>query len=58
MHSRSLIPAIVLILIGAFLLLQKQGLVPDIGPLFRDWWPALLIIAGVLLLVRRSRRGG
>ena len=47
--------AILLIVAGCFLLLQKQGLVPDIGPLFRAWWPVLLIVAGVTILVRRRR---
>ena len=46
--------AILLIVIGAFFLLEKRGLVPDFGPLFRAWWPALLIIAGVVMLVRRK----
>ena len=58
MRSSSSIFAIALILVGAYLLLQKQRLLPDIGPLFHDWWPALLVIAGVAMLVRRSRRGG
>jgi hypothetical protein len=53
--SGSKICAILLIVIGAFLLAQKQGLVPDLGPLIRGWWPLLLIVAGVLILVRRRR---
>jgi len=53
--SGSKICAILLIVIGAFLLAQKQGLVPDLGPLIRSWWPLLLIAAGVLILVRRRR---
>jgi hypothetical protein len=53
--SGSKICAILLIVIGAFLLAQKQGLVPDLGPLIRGWWPLLLIAAGVLILVRRGR---
>jgi lipopolysaccharide export LptBFGC system permease protein LptF len=52
------IVAILLILAGCFLLLQKRGLVPNLGPLFHAWWPLLLILAGVAILVRRGRRGG
>ena len=58
MRSNSTVLPIVLILVGAYFLLQKQRLLPDLGPLFHDWWPALLVLAGVILLVRRSRRGG
>ena len=45
--------AILLIVVGAFFLLEKRGLLPDLGPLFHAWWPALLIVAGVVMLVRR-----
>lgn len=58
MRSRSNIFAILLILAGGYLILQKQRLIPDLGPLFHDWWPLLLVLAGLLLLIRRSRRGG
>jgi hypothetical protein len=56
-RSGSSLFAIALILLGVFLLLQKRQLIPDLGPLFHAWWPVLLILAGVLLLVRRGRRG-
>ena len=58
MRSSSYIPGIVLILLGGYFLLEKQNLIPNIGPLMRDWWPVILIVIGVTLLVRRSRRGG
>ena len=58
MRPSSYIPGIVLILIGSYFLLEKQNLIPNIGPLMRDWWPVILIVVGVTLLVRRSRRGG
>ena len=45
--------AIVLIVLGAVLLAQKQGYMPDFGPLFRAWWPLLLILAGTVILVRK-----
>jgi lipopolysaccharide export LptBFGC system permease protein LptF len=56
-RSGSRITAIVLILLGVFFLLQKRGLIPDLGPLVHAWWPVLLILAGVVILVRRGRRG-
>lgn len=58
MRSRSNFFAFLLILVGTYFILQKQRLIPDFGPLFREWWPLLLIAAGILLLIRRSRRGG
>lgn len=58
MRSNSYVPAIILILLGTYFLLEKQGLIPDFGPLFKNWWPAILIAIGLLMLVRRSRRGG
>jgi hypothetical protein len=45
--------AILLIVFGIVLLLDKRGLLPDLGGLFHAWWPALLIVAGVVMLVRR-----
>lgn len=58
MRSSSSIVAILLILTGIYLLLERRGLIPDFGPLLRAWWPALLIVLGVAMLARRSRRGG
>jgi hypothetical protein len=46
---------ILLIVVGAVLLLSNLGLV-QIGQLktvLKDWWPALLIVIGVLQLRRR-----
>ena len=34
---------------------KVEGGFPDLGPLIRGWWPLLLIVAGVLILVRRRR---
>ena len=58
MRSNSYIPAIALILIGTYFLLEKRHLIPNFGGLFHDWWPVILIVIGVILLLRRSRRGG
>ena len=45
--------AILLIVLGIVFLLEKRGLLPALGGLFHAWWPALLIVAGVVMLVRR-----
>lgn len=57
MRTGSNVLAVVLILLGAYFLLEKRRLIPDFGPLFHDWWPVLLIVAGLIMIVRRSRRG-
>ena len=47
---------IALILIGLFFLLKNLGLLPsDIG---RYFWPVLLIIIGLVIILGRSRHGG
>lgn len=57
MRSNSLTGAYVLIGLGTFFLLRKQGWVPNLGPLLTEWWPVVLIIIGVAMIVqRRSRR--
>jgi hypothetical protein len=53
MRSKSVIGAIVLIVLGVLFLLSNFGWIPRIGPLFAQWWPAILIAVGVSLLVRR-----
>ncbi|MCP5266074.1 MAG: hypothetical protein H6934_08165 [Burkholderiaceae bacterium] len=46
---------IVLILIGVVFLLDKLGYVPlhQLGPTLRSWWPVVLIVVGVAMLIRR-----
>ncbi len=56
MRSNSLTGAYVLIALGIFFLLQKQGWLPNLGPLLSEWWPVALIIIGVAMLVRRRSR--
>ena len=56
MQSNSLVGAYVLIALGFYFLLQKQGWLPNLGPLLADWWPVILIIVGVSMLVRRRPR--
>ena len=46
--------ALILIVVGALFLLSNLGLIPQIGPLLRQWWPLILIIVGILMLVQRS----
>ncbi|MBX3644736.1 MAG: hypothetical protein KF720_16895 [Rubrivivax sp.] len=53
MRSRSGVGAIVLIVLGALFLLSNLGLIPRLGPLFATWWPLILILVGVSLLMRR-----
>ena len=54
MHLRSRTGAIVLIIVGTLFLLSILGVVPQLGPLLRQWWPLILIVIGVIMLVQRS----
>jgi len=54
MHLRSRTGAIVLIIVGTLFLLSNLGVVPQLGPLLRQWWPLILIAIGVIMLVQRS----
>ena len=54
MLVRSRTGAVILIIVGALFLLSNLGWIPQIGPLLRQWWPLILIIVGVLMLVQRS----
>lgn len=53
MKSGSRVGAIVLIVLGSFFLLSNFGLIPRIGPLMAQWWPAILVAVGLWLLLRR-----
>ena len=53
MRIKSRIGALVLIVLGVLFLLSNFGWIPRLGPLFAVWWPAILIIVGVFLLVQR-----
>jgi hypothetical protein len=44
---------LVLSVLGTLFLLSNFGMLPQVVPLFRQWWPVILIIAGVYLLVNR-----
>lgn len=47
------IAAVILIVLGALFLLANHGLIPRLGPLFAQWWPLFLIIAGVSMFIRK-----
>jgi hypothetical protein len=34
-------------------LLSNLGLMPRLGPIFAQWWPVILIVVGVAMLLRR-----
>ena len=56
MRTRSNLGAYVLIGLGTYFLLTKFGWMPSLGPLIAEWWPVILIIAGVSMLMKRSER--
>ena len=45
--------AVILIVIGVLFLLANLGYIPRLGPLLAQWWPVILIVVGLYLLVRR-----
>lgn len=47
--------AVVLIVLGVVLLMNNLGLADfDLGRLIVRWWPAILIVLGISMLVRRG----
>ncbi len=54
MRHASRIGALILIVLGVLFLLSNFGLIPRLGPLLAQWWPVILIVVGVYLLVRRG----
>jgi hypothetical protein len=57
MKSKSMIGAYILIGLGIIFLLSNLGWLPGLRTLMAYWWPLILIIVGILLLVRRSSGG-
>lgn len=53
MRPKSTIGAVILIVVGVLFLLANFGWIPRIGPLLAMWWPAILIVVGVTLLMRK-----
>jgi len=58
MRSRSNFTAYLLIALGIYFLLSKFDLIPNIVPMLFDWWPVILIVIGVSMLIRRASRDG
>ena len=54
MKSESAISADILIGLGIIFLLSNLGWLPPIRSLVFQWWPIILIIVGILVLIRRS----
>jgi hypothetical protein len=54
MLFRSRIGAIILIIVGTLFLLSNLGVIPQLGPLLRQWWPLILIVVGIVMLISRS----
>lgn len=51
----NLVPALVLIVIGALFLLNNLGLTDlSLGRLISTWWPAILIAVGIGMLFNRG----
>ena len=57
MKSKSMIGAYILIGLGIIFLLSNLGWLPGLRALMVQWWPLILIIVGILLLIRRSSGG-
>jgi hypothetical protein len=57
MKSKSAISAYILIGLGVIFLLANLGWIPPIRLLMSQWWPLILIIGGILVLIRHSSRG-
>ena len=54
MRSRSRTGAYILILIGVIFLLVNLGILPvaELKALLAQWWPLILILVGVAMLLR------
>ena len=53
MPLRSRTGALVLIIVGVLFLLSNLGWIPQLGPLLRQWWPLILIVVGIVMLIQR-----
>ena len=50
-------PALILIAVGVILLLRNLGLLNvNLGHLIVTWWPLILIVLGVSMMLRRSSK--
>ena len=57
MKSKSRIAAYILIGLGIIFLLSNLGLLPPLRSLMAHWWPVILIIVGIWLLLRQQSSG-
>jgi hypothetical protein len=53
MRSKPKVGAVILIALGVLFLLANFGWIPHFGTLFAQWWPLILVIVGVSILVQR-----
>ncbi len=53
MRRKSRLAPLILIALGLLFLLSNLGLLPRLGPLLATWWPLILVVVGVSLLLRR-----
>jgi hypothetical protein len=58
MRKNSNLGAYLLIGLGVYFLALKFGWVPHLGYLIMEWWPVILIVAGVVMLVRDRAGNG
>ena len=54
MRTRSIVGPVILIAVGIVFLLANLGWIPNVGRLFVTWWPLILIIVGISLLIERG----
>jgi len=57
MRSKSRIGAYILIGLGIIFLLSNLGWLPPLHSLMALWWPIILIIVGLWLLLRHKSSG-
>lgn len=53
MPNRDLTGGLILIAVGLLLLLSNLGIITGWRELWRDWWPVVIILIGLSLLVKK-----
>lgn len=56
MKNNSKVGPIILIVLGVYFLALKQDWVPNLRSIVHEWWPVILIIIGVSLLLSRTSK--
>jgi hypothetical protein len=52
-----MVAGVVLIVVGTIFLLNNLGIAHlSVKEIFAKWWPAILILVGISLLIRRMKR--